>query len=102
MRAKNEELKEEILEIVWIAEEDGRSLNEHGVKDILNRPGEDTDDVIVFLEDKGMLELTQSRELGLTEKGRLLAKKVVRRHRLAERLLNDVLEMDLALSLIHI
>ena len=96
MRAKNEELKEEILEIVWVAEEDGRTVDENGVKDLLNRPGDDADEVVVFLRDQGMLELTQSRELRLTEEGRLLAKKVVRRHRLAERLLNDVLEMDLA------
>ena len=96
MRGKNEELKEEILEIVWIAEEDGRSVTKSGVKELLARPGEDTDDTVAFLEEKGMLEVSQSRELRLTDEGRELARKVIRRHRLAERLLNDVLEMDLA------
>lgn len=96
MRGKNEELKEEILEIVWVAEEDGRSVTESGVKELLNRPGEDADETVAFLEEKGMLEVTQSRELRLTDEGSTLARRVIRRHRLAERLLNDVLEMDLA------
>lgn len=95
MRAKNEELKEEILEIVWVAEEDGRTVDKNGVKDLINRQEEDTDEIIDLLEDKGMLESAQFGELRLTEEGRGLAKKVIRRHRLAERLLNDVLEMDL-------
>ena len=43
-----------------------------------------------------LIEQTHSKELILTESGHALAENIVRRHRLAERLVVDILELDLA------
>ncbi len=96
MRAKNEELKEEVLEMLWVAEEDGRVLDRDGVNNLLSRPDGETDEVISELAKEGKLGIESSSNLELTSKGEQLARKIIRRHRLAERLLNDVLEMDQA------
>jgi DtxR family Mn-dependent transcriptional regulator len=94
VRGRNEELKEEILEIVWVAGEEGRTVDEEGVKSLLNRPEEHADDVIGLLMKEGKILRSDSGDLDLTSRGEARARKVIRRHRLAERLLNDVLEMD--------
>ena len=80
------EQAEEILETLWIRieeekEETSVSLDDLGVteKESLNQ-----------LLRAGYISLTKGR-VGLTDKGRPFAKNVVRRHRLAERLLADVL-----------
>ncbi len=96
MRGKNEELKEEILEIIWVAEEEGRSVDTSGVKDLLNRPEEHAEDLVGLLVKEGRLRRADSGELELTSRGGERARQVIRRHRLAERLLKDVLEMDRA------
>ena len=44
--------------------------------------------------DNGYVELHGDRSLHLTDKGRTLATTVVRRHRLAERLLTDVIGLE--------
>ena len=46
------------------------------------------------LSDNGFVELHGDRSLHLTDKGRSLATTVVRRHRLAERLLTDVIGLE--------
>jgi DtxR family Mn-dependent transcriptional regulator len=46
------------------------------------------------LVDQGYAELLDDRSLRLTDKGRALATTVVRRHRLAERLLTDVIGLE--------
>ena len=43
-----------------------------------------------------LIEQTHNKELILTESGHALAENIVRRHRLAERLVVDILELDLA------
>ena len=43
-----------------------------------------------------LIEQTHRKELILTESGHALAESIVRRHRLAERLVVDILELDLA------
>ena len=48
----------------------------------------------VGLSDNGFVELHGDRSLHLTTKGRSLATTVVRRHRLAERLLTDVIGLE--------
>ena len=45
------------------------------------------------LEREGYLTLDESREIRLTRKGRRYATSIMRRHRLAERLLTDVLKV---------
>src|ERR1700750_1879479 len=46
------------------------------------------------LADNGYVELADDRTLSLTTKGRALATTIVRRHRLAERLLVDVIGLE--------
>ncbi|MBI5226071.1 metal-dependent transcriptional regulator [Candidatus Micrarchaeota archaeon] len=45
------------------------------------------------LSDKGLLEYARYKDIGLTQKGRTLAKTLTYRHRLIERFLADVLKV---------
>lgn len=80
-----DEKAEELLESLWIHIEDGKgnsvSQDEIGVND-----GE----AVKQLTGAGYISVAGDR-VTLTEKGRPMARSVVRRHRLAERLLADVL-----------
>ncbi len=80
-----EEKAEEVLETLWIRTEEGRetsvSLDDLEVAE---------KEPIEQLLEAGYISLTDGR-VRLTAKGRPLARNVVRRHRLAERLLADVL-----------
>jgi DtxR family transcriptional regulator, Mn-dependent transcriptional regulator len=49
---------------------------------------------VARLEDQGLLELTADRTVLLTDEGRSRAEQVMRKHRLAERLLVDVLGVE--------
>lgn len=49
---------------------------------------------VARLEDQGLLLLTADRTVALTEQGRDKAEHVMRKHRLAERLLADVIGLD--------
>ncbi|MHC4479691.1 MAG: metal-dependent transcriptional regulator [Planctomycetota bacterium] len=74
---------EEILEQLWIL------IEERGL-----HPGSDVlrdDDALTSLCERGLVELRE-HEAVLTEEGREQARRCVRRHRLAERLLADVLD----------
>ncbi len=94
MNDKDLELREEVLEILWLASEDGRTMDRKGIKDYLNRPGENLNGIMNQLRNRGLLGSNPGGEVELTDRGEVQARKVVRRHRLAERLLKDVLEMD--------
>jgi len=82
---KLDEETEEILESLWVWTVEG------------GEPGHAS----ALQEDKKLLKsfvkeeyiTVSGEEIALTEKGRELAAKVIRRHRLAERLMTDVLEM---------
>jgi DtxR family Mn-dependent transcriptional regulator len=83
---------EEVLELVWV-------LREEGVKEkqtlLAKAPGHGEDrpgEVLAELETRGLV--TEGAALVLSERGELMAESIVRRHRLAERLLHDVLEID--------
>jgi len=56
-------------------------------------PGSITN-TVESLEKRGLIVHTPYRGVKLTEKGRKLALEVLRKHRLAERLLTDILQMD--------
>lgn len=49
---------------------------------------------VARLEDEGLLEVNRDRTVALTARGRELAEHVLRKHRLAERLLVDVLGVE--------
>jgi DtxR family Mn-dependent transcriptional regulator len=81
---------EEMLEYIWILEEnDGKAESAHmGDKfgnDIANTYlATMVEEQLINLHDSGII---------FTETGKKLAELIIRRHRIAERLLNDVLEM---------
>lgn len=77
---------EEILETLWIktVEGDEKNCDFSLLRD---------DDAIKELRGAGFIKLADSTKVALTSKGEKEARKCVRRHRLAERLLTDVLDM---------
>jgi DtxR family Mn-dependent transcriptional regulator len=76
---------EEILETLWIEiiERDKETCDVSILKD---------DDTIRELKESGLVKLKQNR-LGLTRNGKEEARSCIRRHRLAERLFVDVLDL---------
>ncbi len=83
-------LIEEMLEHIWIAEEEhGKAKREF----LYDKFGHETaDNLLRELAEKGQTDLHNSNII-LTKTGRNKAKLIIRRHRLAERLLNDVLQV---------
>jgi len=78
------ESAEECLERLWVMHEEG------GERRVLDDLGSASD--FAELLNDGLAELEDDM-LHLTEKGKTAARSVIRRHRLAERLFHDVLEM---------
>lgn len=80
---------DEALELIWLLEEEGRTE--------FNRFKLNSDDVnfdeLVNEMIKNHLILLKEDKVGFTEKGRMLAKGLIRRHRLAEQLFTDVFEL---------
>ena len=89
MAPKNDTV-DEILEYIWTEKEAGSVRKE----DLLEvRTAEVTPDIVekLFLDDY-IYEV--GGEINLTDKGALVARRLVRAHRLTERLFTDVLEME--------
>ncbi|MFO7991192.1 MAG: metal-dependent transcriptional regulator [Thermoplasmata archaeon] len=101
---------DEALEILWTLEEEGKrnkedfkkrysnDLRREGRREHRRRfrhgyKGKLSEAVLDVLESRGMIVMAKS-EVRLTEKGRTAAKNIVRRHRLAERLFTDILDMS--------
>ena len=61
----------------------------------LDQSGPTVSQTVSRMERDGLLRVTESRELQLTNTGRERAVAVMRKHRLAERLLTDILGMDI-------
>ncbi|RMF89980.1 MAG: DtxR family iron (metal) dependent repressor [Methanobacteriota archaeon] len=81
---------EEVLEILWIkTEEEGLSAVR---KEDLLSADYDLESALDELAEEGSVEV-KGGNVRLTEKGKGEARDIIRRHRLAERLLVDVLEM---------
>lgn len=74
-----------LLEQVWVCVEEGVAP---ALDRIRERAGQDPGRIIARLQDLGLLELQKS-ELSLTPRGQNRARDIVRRRRLAERLLTD-------------
>ena len=80
---------EEALELLWVLGEDGHSELE---RFNLSSDDSDTDSLLETLLAEGLAEVF-SGEIHLTDKGRRIARGLIRRQRLAERLFTDVFEM---------
>lgn len=81
-------------------------LEEQGIRPLrariaerLEHSGPTVSQTVARMERDGLLVLDQDRSLELTDKGREIATSVMRKHRLAERLLSDVIGLDW--SLVH-
>jgi len=88
MEKKTTEEIGEVLEAVWTLQEQGSATVDkvvHSAKTIV------TNALLKQLEIEGFLAINNSEEIRLLEKGQQIAEQIIRRHRLAERLICDVL-----------
>lgn len=87
--------REEVLEELWTALEGGRRLTVAGLTRTIHAgPSEGWGGVVQELLETGLVE-ARGHELHLTSAGEERAKGVVRRHRLAEVLFNQVFELPM-------
>jgi DtxR family Mn-dependent transcriptional regulator len=80
---------DEALEVLWLLDEDGHYELE---RFRLSSDDPDVDELLTALKEE-FLVTTEGKIIHLSEKGRLLGRGLIRRHRLAERLFMDVFEM---------
>jgi DtxR family Mn-dependent transcriptional regulator len=85
---------EEYLEAILAIEEDGVIPLRARLVERLGLSAAAVSETVGRLSDNGYVELHGDRSLHLTDKGRSLATTIVRRHRLAERLLTDVIGLE--------
>ncbi len=80
---------EEALELLWVLKEEGHS----GLKTLKGASDDiDIEGVIEELKKKNLVTISNN-EVAFTNEGHKIAKAIIRRHRLAERLFADVFEM---------
>jgi DtxR family Mn-dependent transcriptional regulator len=84
---------EEYLEAVYELQEEGTPVIQARLAERLGHAPPSVSEMIGRLRGDGFLE-TEGRSLRLTSKGRKRAESVVRKHRLAERLLTDVIGLE--------
>lgn len=82
--------QEEILELIWTIEEEGGKVEKDPLIKKIHLPT--AEEKLNALVDEDYVTITDNK-VKLTKKGRADAQLVIRRHRLAERLLNDVLDV---------
>src|SRR6266576_2152508 len=92
--AEMHDTTEEYLESILAIEEEGVVPMRARLVERLGLSAAAVSETIGRLSDHGFVELHGDRSLHLTPKGRSLATTVVRRHRLAERLLVDVIGLE--------
>jgi DtxR family Mn-dependent transcriptional regulator len=80
---------DEALEVLWLLDEEGHFELE---RFRLSSDDADVDELLKALGEEDYVK-TEGKTITLTDKGRLLARGLIRRHRLAERLFTDVFEM---------
>ncbi|MFD1507152.1 metal-dependent transcriptional regulator [Georgenia yuyongxinii] len=82
------------LKTVYELEEEGVVPLRARIAERLGHSGPTVSQTVARMERDGLLVLTGNRQLRLTDEGRARATKVMRKHRLAERLLTDVVGLD--------
>jgi DtxR family Mn-dependent transcriptional regulator len=88
-----EQPAEEVLERIWVQRERG----DEDVNHIQVNSGDDVEGLLEILEQRALVR-REGDHVTLTEAGEERARRLVRRNRLAERLLSDVLNVPLAES----
>jgi DtxR family Mn-dependent transcriptional regulator len=84
---------EDYLETIYELEESGIPVMRARLVERLGISAPTVSETVARLEREGFVTLDEQRVVALTERGRLAATGVMRRHRLAERLLVDVLKV---------
>ena len=84
---------EEYLETMLSLSEEGVPVIQARIAERLGRSAPSVSEMLDRLREDGYVE-RDGRRLSLTESGQALAEKVVRKHRLAERLLVDVIGLE--------
>ena len=84
------------LKTIFEMEEDGVTPLRARIVERLDHSGPTVSQTVARMERDGLLHVLGDRRLELTEEGRKQAVEVVRKHRLAERLLIDVIGLDWA------
>jgi DtxR family Mn-dependent transcriptional regulator len=84
---------EEYLETMLSLSEEGVPVIQARIAERLGRSAPSVSEMLDRLREDGYVE-REGRRLSLTESGQALAEKVVRKHRLAERLLVDVIGLE--------
>lgn len=83
---------QEYLEAVFEMEEEGARILQARIAKRLGVSAATVSEQVRRLEKEGLIRIS-SREIHLTEHGKIVATPLVRRHRLAERLLTDILDI---------
>jgi DtxR family transcriptional regulator, Mn-dependent transcriptional regulator len=83
------------LRTVWELHEEGVPALRARLVERLGVSAPAVSETVHRLEEDGLVVLDEQRRIDLTEQGRHLAASVMRKHRLAERLLTDVIGLDL-------
>ncbi len=81
----------EYLEAIFELEEEGQRVLQARVGDRLGLAPATVSEAVRRLVSEGYVHVDETRELKLTDHGRMIAEALVRRHRLAERMLTDIL-----------
>jgi DtxR family Mn-dependent transcriptional regulator len=82
---------EEYLQAIWTLLDEGGPAIAARVAEFLRVSPASVSEMVHKLERDGLLTLNERKEIGLTKRGDDLARRVVRRHRLIERMLTDLL-----------
>jgi len=85
------------LRTVYELEEEGIVPLRARIAERLHQSGPTVSQTVARMERDGLLTVEGDRHLELSPKGRQLATRVMRKHRLAERLLTDVIGLDIEL-----
>jgi DtxR family transcriptional regulator, iron-dependent repressor len=82
------------LRTIYELEEEGVVPLRARIAERLGQSGPTVSQTVARMERDGLLEVAQDRHLELSDEGRRHATSVMRKHRLAERLLDDVIGLD--------
>jgi len=82
------------LRTIYELEEEGVVPLRARIAERLNQSGPTVSQTVARMERDGLLQVEADRHLQLTDRGRHLAVSVMRKHRIAERLLHDVIGLE--------
>lgn len=86
--------KEEYLQAIWTLGDEGGPVIAARVAEFLGVSAASVSEMLHRLERDGMVRIEERREIHLSPAGDELARSIVRRHRLIERMLTDLLGYD--------